>query len=157
MIVTTRAFWGHRFVFGIILCLLVANFVYATAQDGRSKTVRHVYKRTAAVLRVAQRFASESHQNYGLGLAVSHHRYSEKLYRQEQMDEAIYHSLRARDLAAHVIKQNQSDILQEALYDQTESVFAKKSPSANELDRRVHNEKLITDRAAENENINTEL
>lgn len=141
---------------GILLCVLGTGLAIAAPNDNRGKA-RHVYSRTAAVIRVAQRFAASSHVNYGLGLAITHHRYSEKLFRQDQNDEAIFHSLRARNLAASVIKQNKSEILQEALYDQTEASYAQRSPSDDDLDRRIRGEKLLSDRAAENTEFGSDL
>lgn len=143
-------------IFVLIVYALSSSMAMATS-EGRAKDVRHVYRRTAAVLRVAQRFASASHINYGLGLAIIHHRYSEKLYHQGRMDDAIYHSLRARSIAANVIRQNKSEILQEALHDQMESRYAQRSPSEKELDRRVRGEKPLSDEAAETERFSSDL
>lgn len=140
------------FVF-ILLISLGVGVAGAAPDKGKIKhTGRHIIRRTAAVLIVAQQSAQEGQKFSGLGLAVAHHRYSCLLFNQGNYEDAIYHSLRARFLGAYVIKQNKSELLQDALYDRFEEEFAAKSPPGDELDKRLP-DKGKDDKAAAYENI----
>jgi hypothetical protein len=122
-----------------ILIVSLGTSVYGAAPDkGRLKRAsRHIIHRTTAVLMVAQQSALQGQRFYGLGLAIAHHRHSLKMFNHGSFEEAIYHSLRARYLGANVVKQNKNEALVDALYNRIEERFAARSPSADELDRRL--------------------
>lgn len=102
----------------------------------------HVLDRTAAVVATAQQCAAQGRKYEGLGLAVAHQLWARRLFDQGDWTMSIFHSLRSRILAARVITANQSDLLNEALYDQQEQKFAQAIPNGRELDQKLREAKI---------------
>jgi hypothetical protein len=120
---------------------------------------RRIIGRTAAVIVTAQRFASKGQKYEGLGLAVAHQVYARELFGHDLFSEAIFHSLRARVIAASVITQNKNGLLNEALYDRMEEKYARETPSDRELDQKLKEQKVavMNDQAAANSEIELDV
>jgi hypothetical protein len=126
--------------------------IYGATPQPTRVNAKNVISRTAAVISTAQRFASQGQKYEGLGLAVAHQVYARELFRHGLYFDAIFHSLRARVLAAQVITQNKSDLLNEALYDRMEEQFIRDTPSDQELYQKLKEAKveIMSDQAAAN-------
>ena len=126
----------------LLICSLILSFILAlgipatlAAQPGPvQKHARYVIHRTAVVLVAAQKAALKGGDYAGLGRAVAHQNHARKLFRDGFYVDAIYHSLRARAIAADVITRNKADLVAEARLDTLESRYAKKSPPDQDLD-----------------------
>jgi hypothetical protein len=103
---------------------------------------RTVIRRTAVVIIAAQKAAAKGHQSLGLGMAILHQRYARKMYAQKDYLDAIHHSLRARSLAAAVIRRNKGKEIKEMFQDKTETNYAEQMPTDHELDVLVDSETL---------------
>lgn len=126
-------------IWAVVLVIISNAFVHADSSDPMRHDSRHVIKRTAGVVRAAQQHCIKTSQYNGLRRVVAHHLMSRRLHRQNQYEKGIYHSLRARYLAIQILKDNPKlkDVWQDAMYDRIEKMYARQSPSDNELDRLV--------------------
>jgi hypothetical protein len=135
-------------------CILYAGLpvIYGASLQPTRVDTKHVISRTAAVILTARRFAVQGQKYEGLGLAIAHQMYARDLFRHGLYLESIFHSLRARVLAAHVITQNKSDLLNEALYDRMEEQFIQETPSDQELYQKLKAAKveITSDQSAVN-------
>ncbi len=130
-----------------VMLSMILPVVFGAAPKPSREDARRIIGRTAAVILTAQQVATQGEKNKGLGLSVSHQVYAVGLFRQGLYSEAVFHSLRARVLAAQVIKQ-----LKDALYDRMEEKYVQESPAASELDQKVResNTGIISDQEALN-------
>ena len=99
---------------------------------------RYVIHRTALVLRDAQRAAGRRHYSYGLARAIAHQQMAIRLYRNGIYQDAIFYSLRARNLAFQVIRGNREMIRHEYEWDEMEDDYRYDSPDDDDLDRNVN-------------------
>ncbi|MGE5582244.1 MAG: hypothetical protein ACM3X9_06870 [Bacillota bacterium] len=127
--------------FSMTVFWLGHSFIYAESQ-ATNVEARHVIGRTAAVIMAARRSAAQGDRYEGLGLALAHQVLARELYRHGNYPEAIFHSLRARILAARVIQLNKNDLLNEALYDRMEAKYAQSMPPDQELDQQLKQAKV---------------
>lgn len=142
------------------ILVLIEGFPVTYGASKPAKTdARHVIERTAAIIMTAQRFAAQGQKFEGLGLAVTHQLLARDLFKRNIYSEAIFHSLRARVLAARVVTLNKNDLLKEALYDRLEEKYARETPSGRELDQKLteSNVEIIGDRAAANSQMNLDV
>lgn len=136
---------------GMVFLLTGVSVISGESPQLSKAETGNIINRSAAIIRTAQRFAAEGQKYDGLGLSLGHQQFARKLYLQGSYTNAVFHSLRARDLAGRVISLNKSSIINEALYDRNEEKFIRSSPSGSELDRRLKEAKIIiSDQAAVN-------
>ncbi len=145
--------------YAILVCMVfILTGISVLSADSLSKVeAANLINRSAAIIRTAQRFATEGKKYDGLGITIGHQLYAKQLYNQGNYSHAGFHSLRARGLAAQVISLNKNSIINEALYNRNEEKLLRSSPSGQELDRRLKEAKIniISDQAATN--LDTEL
>ncbi len=103
--------------------------VYRVREDAR-----YIIHRTAQVIYDAQHAAEFGHRYDGLRLAIGHQQRARQLYDDALYQEAIYHSLRARDLAVQVIQANRERPRREYFWDATERRYAESAPRKDKLD-----------------------
>lgn len=93
---------------------------------------RYIIHRTADVIYVAQRSADRGHYYKGLAQAVAHQQKARRLYMSGFYQDAIFHSLRARRIAIHVIEMNKGKWT--GSWDPREEWYIRFSPRDNDLD-----------------------
>lgn len=96
---------------------------------------RYIINRTTSVLFEAQRAVIRGHRSMGLAHAFAAQSKARELYIQRQYREAIFHSLRARDLAFRIIRDNRRRVKPEFFPDRIEEFYAHDRPGDEELDR----------------------
>ena len=141
-----------KIIFGILLAVAVLCLGYPVTCEPAPKPARaearHIISRTAAVISNAQQAAIQ-HQKYdGLGIAISHQLLALDLYSRNFFGQAIFHSIRARVLAAKVV----GGLVEEALFDRIEEKHLQNMPSARELDQKLRESRneILNDKAALN-------
>jgi hypothetical protein len=102
----------------------------------------YIIHRTATSLFKAQQAADRGHHYYGLGQAVAHQQKARELYWAGSYREAIYHSLRARDLAFTVMNENRERPRREYYRDDIEQDYGRSAPRAKDLDIRIDSVKV---------------
>ncbi|MGE5529571.1 MAG: hypothetical protein ACM3X6_10590 [Patescibacteria group bacterium] len=126
-----------------------AKTAAATAEADNPKLKKDSYyilKRTAVVLTAAKKAAKKSGKCRGLGLAVVHQRYARLWYLTGKYRSSIYHTLRCRELAVLVLKQNNAPLPAECLLTALEKSYAKQAPSPDKLDKELSKRDLIKDK-----------
>ncbi len=118
---------------------------------------RFVIHRTALVLDDAQTAARRHRRYNGLGMAVAHQRRAQDLYRQGLYRDAIFHSLRARNIAFEVIQNNRERIRPEFRRDTLEDRYYHDSPRDNDLDLNMGMIKIDRDDAVISLHLNFDL
>jgi hypothetical protein len=108
---------------------------------------RYVINRTASVISRAQRSARNGHYYQGFSRAVAHQHKARELFQARRHREAIFHSLRARELAMHVIRGNRENWPGYA-WDDREQRYGHMAPSDRDLDIQVDWSKVGNDDAA---------
>lgn len=93
---------------------------------------RYIIHRTADVIYVAQRSADRGHYYKGLAQAVAHQQKARRLYMSGFYQDAIFHSLRARRIAIHVIEMNKGKWT--GSWDSREEWYIRFAPRDNDLD-----------------------
>jgi hypothetical protein len=125
----------------LVVCLLMVLIgsigAYVSADGPYRDHARHIIHRTYLVLDDAQRFARRGHQYAGLGLAMGHQRYARDLFDNGRYQAAINHSLRARELAFDVIRNNGGEIRGEWGWDRTEGDYYHRMPRRDDLDLEI--------------------
>lgn len=96
----------------------------------------YIIHRTADVIYVAQRSADRGHYYKGLAQAVSHQQKARRLYMSGFYQDAIFHSLRARRIAIHVIEMNKGKW--NGSWDSREEWYIRCSPHDNDLDVKLN-------------------
>lgn len=132
----------------VLTVILVLNSAPMSAHFNPEKNqARHVIQRTAAVLVAAQKAAAREEKYFGLARAVTHQMHARELYRQGFYADAIYHSLRGRELAALVIRENRGEFVRESVLDRMELKYKNSSPSDDQLDVKIQYLKITDDSA----------
>ncbi len=116
--------------------LPAAAKIRITVQSDREQA-NSIIRRTAVVIQDAQQAAGRGRHSQGLGRAVAHHRYSIRQSNQRNYRDAIYHSLRARELAGQVLRNNRRRLPRESNWNDDELYWKRRGPSNAELDRKV--------------------
>jgi hypothetical protein len=111
------------------------------------KDAGFIIHRTAVTIFGAQRAADHGHHYLGLGQAVSHQQKARELYEAGYYREAIYHSLRARDIAFQIMAANREKPRHEYYRDETENNYGRNAPKDKELDIRIDSVKVGKDDA----------
>ncbi len=109
-------------------------------QDDRLRDdAREVLQRTSRVLRAAQDAASRSrrYDRRGLGQAFGQQRYAQDEYRKRDYRDAIYHSLRARELAMEILRRNRGRMDRGWDFDDRERRYRRDAPSDRDLDTKI--------------------
>jgi hypothetical protein len=96
---------------------------------------RYIIQRTATVLIDAQRAVMRGHRSFGLSLAIATQSRARDLYFQRDYRDAIFHSLRARDIAFRIIRDNRGRVKPEYFPDRIEERYAHDRPRDEDLDR----------------------
>jgi hypothetical protein len=107
----------------------------------------YIIHRTATTIFAAQKAADYGHHYYGLGQAVAHQQKARELYWDGSYREAIYHSLRARDLAFQVIVANRERPRREYYRDEMEDRYNQTAPKGKQLDIGIDTVKIGIDDA----------
>lgn len=109
-------------------------------QDNRLREdARQVMFRTANVLKMAQVSANRFRDNRrGLGQAFAQQRYAQDLYSRGNYRDAIFHSLRARELALEIIRRNRGSIQHDWEFNDWELRYRHEAPSDHDLDGGIH-------------------
>jgi hypothetical protein len=141
-----------KFLYGVVVAVVVLCLGYPVTCEPTPNFVRanarHVINRTAAIISNAQQVAAQGQRNEGLGLAVSHQLLAIDLYAENKNHQAIFHSIRARVLAAKVV----GGMVMEALFDRIEEKYIQNTPSGKELDQKLRESQIqiLSDQAAVN-------
>jgi hypothetical protein len=106
---------------------------------------RQIIHRTAMVLLEAQRAVKYKHFYFGLARSFAHQQKAQELYKAGSYQDAIFHSLRARELAIQVIRENRGRLRPEFYRDEMEQRYARGIPRDEELDRRLDRSKVGKD------------
>jgi hypothetical protein len=141
---------------GLILVALVFTFSFSVyAKPGKfndekigkfhngphqqiREDARYIIHRSAMVLFAARRAAERGHRYFGLARAFAHQQKARELYEDGSYREAIFHSLRARDLAFQIIRENREKPGREFFRDDLEDRYTREAPRDNELDLRIN-------------------
>ena len=102
---------------------------------------RYILHRTADVISEAQRSAERGHKSFGLARAVFTQQRARDLYMKGNYQDAIFFSMRARNLAFDVIRANRERIRPEFFPDRLESRYDHQGPSDNDLDRQMDSDR----------------
>jgi hypothetical protein len=142
-------------VFFLALCLLLAAGVVAVeakgkpaggpekSKGGNSVEVKErvhakqAIMRTNSVVKAAQKAAAKGGNSTGLGLAVGHQRFAVNLYQEGRYQQAIYHTLRSRELAAQVIERNKGVRIIEITLTPDEDLYVPTRPKVDVLDKEL--------------------
>lgn len=106
---------------------------------------RHVILRTAKVLFDAQRAVIHGRRSVGLALAVSMQSKARQLYFGRNYRNAIFYSLRARDIAFRIIRDNRSRVKPEFFHDGIEKRYTHNRPRDEDLDKRHDRRRIGSD------------
>ena len=112
-------------------------------QPAERRDAAYIIHRTANTISNAQFAADHGHQYDGLRMSIAHQRRARDLYWGGAYREAIYHSLRARDLAFHVIAINRERPHREYYFDDMEEHYAQSAPSNNKMDISISSVKVL--------------
>lgn len=96
---------------------------------------RYIIHRTATVLFDAQRAVMRGHRSVGLALAIAMQSKARELYHNRYYRDAIFHSLRARDIAFRIIRNNRKRVKPEFFHDGIEKRYTHDRPRDEVLDR----------------------
>jgi hypothetical protein len=111
------------------------------------KDARFIIHRTANTIFAAQQAAARGRNYFGLRRAIAHQQRARDLYVRGYYRDAIFHSLRARDLAFQVISENREKPSREYCYDPMENRYVQSAPRNNELDISIDTVKVGKDDA----------
>ncbi len=106
---------------------------------------RYIIHRTSTIVSSAQQMANIGHQYYQLAQAVGHQQKSIELYKNGLYRDAIFHSLRARNIAFQIIDDNLERLHQDFSPDRTEMFYNHNIPRDEELDRRLNRNQMYKD------------
>lgn len=99
---------------------------------------RYILQRTARRLMEAQQMAMRRNFRSGLGLAMAHQQKARELYWQGFYREAIFHSLRARNMALQIISGNRERWLRNYSWEPREENYRRLAPVDADLDNRLN-------------------
>ena len=106
---------------------------------------QYVIHRTATVFLDAQRAVDHRHYSFGLARAVAYQQKARELYLAGSYQDAIFFSLRARDLAFQIIEGNREKPRREFYRDEMEERYRHSSPRDEELDLKIDKKKVAKD------------
>lgn len=106
---------------------------------------RAVLNRTATVIREAQLAARKNGYAHGLSKAFAHQDYARKLHMRGEYREAIFHSMRARNIAYDIIEKNRFSRRPEHDWDDVDYGYMPYAPKDNELDVKIKSDKSDND------------
>lgn len=107
---------------------------YAGRNHRVREDARYVIHRTAQTIYDAQRAAEFGRRYDGLRWAIGHQQRARQLYDDGWYQDAIYHSLRARDFALQVIQANRERPRRELFLNETERRYSQNAPKKDKLD-----------------------
>jgi hypothetical protein len=113
--------------------------------DHEREDGRYIVHRTAMVVFAAQRSAEQGHHFLGFTQVIAHQQRAQELYMQGSYREAIFHSLRARELAIQIIGENHGRCEREFFRDEREENYYHSAPRDNELDMKLDMKKMGKD------------
>jgi hypothetical protein len=102
---------------------------------------RYVLHRTADVINDTQQAAMRGHKNFGLARAIYTQQHARDLYMNGDFQNAIFFSLRARNLAFDIIRANHGMVRPEFFPDRLESKYDHQRPGDHDLDRQIDRDK----------------
>lgn len=105
---------------------------------------RYIIHRTSEVIMEAQNAARRNHYANGLSKAVAHQDWARNLYMRGNYRDAIYHSMRARNIAYQILRENRSPRRYNNDWDDREYGYRDYAPQDDDLDLQI-NWKLKTD------------
>ena len=108
---------------------------------------RYILHRSAMLVFDAQKAAERGRRYFGLARAIGNQDRARDLYLKGIYRDAIYHSLRARDLAIQVIRANQGVLRKEFFRDAREDGYARNAPRGEDLDIKLDRVKFGKDDA----------
>jgi hypothetical protein len=120
----------------------------APKNDRLEADARRVIQRTALVLTQAQQAAGRGRRYQGLARAIAHQQLARQLFGRGAYRDAINHSLRARDLAFGILRENAGKIRADLRWNEAEQGYAKERPADAELDRGLEPSQMGPDRDA---------
>jgi hypothetical protein len=103
---------------------------------------RYIIHRTAETIFGAQQAAERGRHYNGLRQSIAHQQRARELYQNGLYREAIYHSLRARDIAFQVITLNRERPHREYYRDDMENRYVRSAPRNKDLDIRIDSVKV---------------
>ena len=107
---------------------------------------RYILHRTAMVVFDAQRILEHrNRRSFGFAQVIANQQKAKELFLNGFYRDAIFHSLRARELAFQIIKRNGERHRREFSRDEMEERYAHNSPRGEELDLRLNLGKLGKD------------
>ena len=109
---------------------------------------RNIIRRTASVLVDAQQSVRRGHRYSGLAKAIALQRVARERYIAGKYRDAIYSSLRARELAVQIIRANKGRVKSEYLFDEPERYYNQERPNASQVDRWLEPSKMGKDNDA---------
>lgn len=107
----------------------------------------YILHRSAMLVFDAQKAAEHGHHYKGLAWAIGNQQRARELYLGGQYRDAIFHSLRARDLAIQIIRENRGNLRREFLRDGREDGYAHNAPRGEDLDVKLDMHKIGRDDA----------
>lgn len=150
-----------KWLLGIIITCIIMSGSFCTAAphhgrfggpgkfEGGPQRMREdasrIIHRTAEVLIEARRAVERRHRFIGLARAMANQRFARRLFFEGSYQEAIYHSLRARQIAVQIIRANHGRIRPEFFRDSSERHYARNIPRNEDLDQRVDYKDLEKD------------
>jgi hypothetical protein len=105
----------------------------------------YIIHRTATVFFDTQRAVEHGHRNFGYARAIAYQQKARELYLAGAYQDAIFFSLRARDLAFQVIEGNRERPRREFYRDEMEERYRHDSPRDEELELRIDHRKVVRD------------
>jgi hypothetical protein len=121
--------------------------------DQIREDAKHVINRTTTVIFDAKQAVMRGHRSFGLARAFAAQSRARELYMHQQYREAIFHSLRARDIALSIIRNNRRRVKLEFFPDGIEQRYVRERPRDEELDREYDRRNIGSDDNAINLNI----
>lgn len=110
------------------------NYWHIRNHKQEQEDCRYVIHRTSQCISFAQSATALRHYNRGLALAIAHQMRAIELYHAGFYWSAIYHSLRARNLAMNVIKNNRETWFELFVGDAREERYLSHGPGEVDLD-----------------------
>ena len=101
------------------------------------ENAQHIIHRTAMVIFEARRAAIQRHRFFGLARALAFQQRARELYFDGLYRDAIFLSLRAREMAIQIIRENHGRMRRDFERDEMEERFARDIPRDEELERHI--------------------
>lgn len=135
----------------IVLSLLLFTASWVAWGNSVNDDAMHILNRTVKVVNQAQNAAKSINIYKGLALCVTHQRQAQDFYKAGRFEEAIYHSLRSRELAITVITSNRYFLDKKyQTLDEIEAGYDARKPASKDLDAAVKKRIVGMDKDAVN-------